>query len=131
MSDSDFKELNPNNIASGGDDFIQDDTLDNLNATKECEETSDSEQTSTTFVVININNVPHCVTTIDQIQNKLYKVASEYKSKMMSYDNEMNIYKKNQDLIVTTRHLFYILSYESISATISYDFVEDYKNLYK
>mgnify|MGYP001178475196 CR=1 FL=1 len=129
MSDSDFKVLSPNNIATG-DDFIKDNTLDNLNASKECEDTSDSEQ-SPTYVVININNTPHCVTTIDNIDNKMYEVASEYKNRIMSYDNEMNIYKKNQDLIITTRYLFYVLSYESISATISYDFVEDYKNLYK
>ena len=129
MSDSDFKVLSPNNIATG-DDFIKDNTLDNLNASQECEDTSDSEQ-SLTYVVININNTPHCVTTIDNIDNKMYEVASEYKNRIMSYDNEMNIYKKNQDLIITTRYLFYVLSYESISATISYDFVEDYKNLYK
>ena len=128
MTDSQFKTIDSDNIHE--DDCVHDDTLDCHNATKECESSDNSDNKYVDNIIICIDDIPHYSTTIDNIDSKMFNIAQSIKHSISSYDNEINIYKKDDDIVITTRYKFFILSYESIHTTISYMFINNYENVY-
>ena len=128
MSDSEFKIINSSNVDSYS--TTNDNTLDNYNATKNCESSDDEITTQSNFIIY-VDDIAHCHTdSLDNIDTKMFKIASNLKNSISLYDNEINIYKKDNDIIITIRYKFFIISYESIYHVISYSSIDNYENLY-
>ena len=132
MSDSEFKIINKDTLL---DKNVIDNTLDNDNATKNCE-SSDSDDVSDKnegIYGIYIDDNMYCCTDNNiNIEKKMITIANNILSKHInSYDTEFNIYKKDDDIVITSRYRFFIISYESILHTISYSYTENYENIFK
>lgn len=129
MTENQFKIIDKNNIADH--EIIQDTSLDELNSVKECE-SSEEENYVNDYdkVIICIDNAPHCITTIENIEKKMFNVAVSIKNSISTYDNDVNIYKKNDEIIVSVRYKMVLFSYETIYSSISFMFIKNYENLY-
>ena len=136
MSDSEFKIVNDDKI-------IENNTLDNDNAMKNCED-FDNNTTDITIsddetnieiqkqLSIFIDDNIYCFVNhgID-IMDKLMTVARKIASDNLSSESTINIHKKDKDVIMTIRYHNYVMSQESLYHKISYKYIDNFDNLFK
>ena len=136
MSDSEFKIVNDDKI-------IDDKTLDNDNAMKNCEEFDNNTQDITISddetnievqkqLSIFIDDKIYCFVNhgID-IMDKLMSVARKIASDNLSSETTINIHKKEKDIIMTIRYHNQVMSQETIYHKISYKYIDNFDNLFK
>ena len=136
MSDSEFKIIDNNEI-------IDDKTLDNDNAMKNCEEfdnntndisISDNETNIEVQKQLSIfvdDNIYCFINNGVDIMDKLMAVARKIASDNLSSQTTINIYKKEKDVIMTIRYHNQIMSQEIIYHKISYKYIDNFDNLFK
>ena len=128
MSDSEFKIIDNNEI-------IDDKTLDNDNAMKNCEEFGNNNKDITISddetkienqkqISIFVDDKIFCVVNhgID-IMDKLMAVARKITCDNLSSETTINIHKKEKDVIMTIRYHNQVMSQETIYHKISYKYI--------
>jgi len=136
MTDLKFKIVN-------NDEIITDNSLDNDNAMKNCEEfdnkisdinisDNESEMEVHKQLSIFVDDNIYCVINhgVD-IMDKLMTVARKIASDNLSSESTINIHKKETNVIMTIRYHNHIMSQESIYHIISYKYVDNFDNLFK
>ena len=136
MSDSEFKIID--NI-----EIIDDKTLDNDNAMKNCEEfdnntndisISDNETNIEIQKQLSIfvdDNIYCFINNGVDIMDKLMAVARKIASDNLSSETTINIHKKEKDVIMTIRYHNQVMSQETIYHKISYKYIDNFDNLFK
>ena len=136
MSDSEFKIVNDDKI-------IDDKTLDNDNAMKNCEQFDNNTQDITISddetnievqkqLSIFVDDKIYCFVNhgID-IMDKLMSVAKKIASDNLSSETKIDIHKKEKNVIMTIRYHNHIMSQEAIYHKISYKYIDNFDNLFK